>query len=219
MAIFKNVKSIFFDYDGTLHDSIHIYAPAFKKAYAYLVQNGLAKEKKWTYQEIAYWLGFNSKEMWDRFMPDLDESEKSICSTVIGSEMLTQMKSYQAVLYPHALNTLKYLKQKGYQLVFISNCRIYYRDMAREQFGLEDYFEEMVCSEEYDFIPKHAILNKIMNKYTSDKVIIGDRIQDIEAGKRNGIYTIGCTYGFNSGNELEEADVLIDDICDLKKYL
>jgi len=37
------VRTIFLDYDGTLHDSLKIYARAFKKAYAYLVKEGLAE--------------------------------------------------------------------------------------------------------------------------------------------------------------------------------
>ena len=34
---FKNIKNIVFDYDGTLHNSIKIYAPAFREAYNYLI--------------------------------------------------------------------------------------------------------------------------------------------------------------------------------------
>ena len=39
------MKYIIFDYDGTLHNSIKIYKPAFLKAYDYLISNGYAKEK------------------------------------------------------------------------------------------------------------------------------------------------------------------------------
>lgn len=28
--------TVFFDYDGTLHDSMHLYGPAFRRAYACL---------------------------------------------------------------------------------------------------------------------------------------------------------------------------------------
>ena len=34
------MKYIIFDYDGTLHNSIKIYKPAFMTAYDYLVDNG-----------------------------------------------------------------------------------------------------------------------------------------------------------------------------------
>ena len=32
--------NIIFDYDGTLHNSIKIYGPAFRKAYEYLIKEG-----------------------------------------------------------------------------------------------------------------------------------------------------------------------------------
>jgi phosphoglycolate phosphatase len=216
---FKNIKTIFFDYDGTLHNSIKVYFPAFKKAYDYLVKEGLAESREWTEGEISHWLGFNPKDMWETFLPALDEGIRKKCSKIIGDEMESLIKQGKPVLYEEVLETLAYLKNKDYHLVFISNCNIYYRDGHIKLFNLDKYFEELACSEEYGFIPKHEILGRIKRKYPGDMVIIGDRKQDIEAGKKNDIYTIGCSYGFSYKGELDEADLLIDNITELKKYL
>lgn len=215
---FNRIKTIFFDYDGTLHNSVKIYAPAFRKAYERLVIEGLAENRQWSDAEISYWLGFNPKDMWEAFMPNLDENMRKICSEIIGAEMKALIEQGKPVLYEGALETLDYLKSRGYKLVFISNCKIYYRDAHKEFFKLYRYFEELACSEEYEFIPKHEILMKIKNKYLEPMVIIGDRKQDVEAGKKNNISTIGCTYGFSFQGELGEADLLIDNIKELKKY-
>ena len=40
--MFKGVRTIILDYDGTLHDSTKNYIHAFKQAYAYLVEPGHA---------------------------------------------------------------------------------------------------------------------------------------------------------------------------------
>lgn len=217
--MFKNVKTVFFDYDGTLHDSIRIYSPAFRKAYDFLVSKGYGKEKEWCDKEIAYWLGFSSKDMWENFMPDLDEDIKHKASKIIGREMLNEISNGKAVLYEGAIETLKYLKDKGYEIVFISNCGISYRDMANEIFSLGDYFKEMACSEEYEYIPKYEILKKIKDKYPKDMVIVGDRHKDMIAGKKNNILTIGCSYGYGPKEELKDADTIIDDIRDIKEIL
>lgn len=214
--MFENIKTIFLDYDGTIHNSIKIYGPAFRKAYNYLVNIGEAPEKKWNDEEISYWLGFSSKAMWKEFMPDIDTDIRDKASKIIGREMVSQINSRKAVLYPHAIETLRYLKAKGYNLVFLSNCSIGYRDKAKEIFGLNSYFVEMACSEEYDYISKHEILAKLKKKYPTDMVMIGDRFQDIEAGKKNNILTIGCNYGFHKLGELDEADIRIDSIKQLK---
>ena len=219
MIPYDGVKTLFFDYDGTLHNSMVVYGPAFRKAYDYLIQNQFVEPKEWTDQEISYWLGFSSVEMWRKFLPNIKEEVRKQCSQIISTEMKRMHAEKKAVLYEGALETLGYLKEKGYHLVFISNCRRYNRDLAREIFGLDQYFEAMVCAEEHDFIPKHEILGKIKEQYPKEMIMIGDRRQDIEAGKSNGIYTIGCAYGFAVEDELKEADVIIEDIRDIKKYL
>ena len=55
---------LIFDYDGTLHDSIQIYALAFRKSYRALVRMGYVPEKQFTDMEISRWLGFTAQEMW-----------------------------------------------------------------------------------------------------------------------------------------------------------
>lgn len=219
MINLKEIRTVIFDYDGTLHNSIKIYAPAFLKAFSYLVQNGYAENRSWSEKEISCWLGFNSKEMWDAFMPKLPTEIKSLCSNIVGEEMKRLVEEGKAVLYDGAIDTLKYLKRKGYCLVFLSNCKRYYRDEHSKTFNLESYFIDMVCSEDYDFIPKYEILGKIKESYPEKIVIVGDRNHDIDAGLRNNIYTIGCSYGFAAEGELSCADMVIDDITNLMKYL
>lgn len=215
----NNIKTIFFDYDGTLHNSIKIYAPSFRKAYDFLVKNKHAEKRDFTDTEISYWLGFSSKDMWENFMPNLDENIRNEASKIIGSDMINQLSLGKAVLYEGAIDVLKYLKNKGYDLVFISNCGLKYMEMNKNLFDLDHYFKKMVCSQEHNYIPKYEILKKIKNNYKEDMVIIGDRIQDIESGKKNNIYSIACNYGYGSTKELENADYMIDDIKDIMKLL
>jgi haloacid dehalogenase superfamily, subfamily IA, variant 1 with third motif having Dx(3-4)D or Dx(3-4)E len=218
MINFKGVKTIFFDYDGTLHNSMKIYGPAFRKAYSYLVENKFAESKEWSDEEISYWLGYNSQEMWQTFMPNLPKEIRDKCREIVGNEMKSLIEEGRAVLYEGAIETLHYLKNKGYHLIFISNCRRYYRDSHDRLFGLRNYFEDMLCSEEYDFIPKYEILAKVKDRYLKEMVIVGDRKHDIEAGRRNSIYTVGCKYGFASKGELDDVDIAINNITELKEY-
>ena len=55
--------NLLFDYDGTLHDTAHIYIPAFRLAYRTLVERGLAPSQDFTDEEIKSWLGYSPKEM------------------------------------------------------------------------------------------------------------------------------------------------------------
>lgn len=71
---FNKIKTVSFDYDGTLHNSIKIYGPAFRKTYTYLVEQGFVDQRDWSDREISYWLGFNPQEMWKTLMPSLEGS-------------------------------------------------------------------------------------------------------------------------------------------------
>ncbi|PKM51193.1 MAG: HAD family hydrolase [Firmicutes bacterium HGW-Firmicutes-7] len=215
----NTIKTIFMDYDGTIHDSITIYAPAFNIAYKYLVNEGLADEKEWTNKEVSYWLGLSSKEMWEQFMPHIDEEMRKKASEIIGQELIKQIKLGKAKLFDGAIETLQYLKAKGYKLIFLSNCNSYYKEIHKSIFGLDRYFTELIGAQEFNYIPKSSILELVMQKYEPDMCIVGDRVQDINAGRMNGLKTFGCLYGYGLQNELEDADIKINNIIELKKYL
>ena len=206
------MKYIIFDYDGTLHNSIKIYEPAFKRAYDYLVSNGYAKERVFKEDEISRFLGFTAKEMWDTFMPDLPEDEKKKCSLIIENAMLQYIDEGQAELYDGVLENLSKLKKLNYKLIFLSNCKISYMKKHIDIFCLDKYFLEFYCSEDFNFIPKYEIFRLIKEKYKGDFIIIGDRFVDIEVAKKHKLFSIGCGYGYGNANELKDADYIIDNI-------
>ena len=43
--------TVFFDYDGTLHDSMRLYGPAFRHVYAALVAEGWAEPRAFSDEE------------------------------------------------------------------------------------------------------------------------------------------------------------------------
>lgn len=216
---FSNVKTIVFDWDGTLHDSIIIYKKAFLEAYQYLVDKEFAPKKLWLDIDIQKFLGMNPKEMWENFYPKLSQEVIETVSLMISRSMLDSIKNNEAVLYPGAQEILAYLKEKGYKLIYLSNSKTYYMNAMDETFNLCDYFDIMLCSEMYNFISKKFILERIIKSIPKDVIMIGDRYVDIETGKYNKIMTIGCSYGYGSFNELENADLVIDDIRKLKEIL
>lgn len=220
MTTFDRVQTVIFDYDGTLHDSKRIYIPAFLKAYQYLVKAGKADPREWEEADITRWLGYSKKEMWEAFMPDLEASFQTEASSIIGQTMLEKTLQGQAALYPEAIQTLDYLKDKGYNLIFLSNCSVSYMERHRQVFGLDRYFGAFYCSEQYDFKKtKKEIVQLFKGDYEGELLIVGDRFQDIEAGELEGVYAVGCRYGFGQESELSQADNIIHAISELKNVL
>lgn len=224
--ILSDVDTLIFDYDGTLHNSIALYGLSFRKAFEYLVETaprevlkcGYDLERQWSDVEISKWLGFTKDEMWNDFMPSLSEFYKSAAGSIIGKEMLNLLKKGEARLYPNALETLFYLKNKGFKLVFLSNCSVDYMGHHRETFELDRYFDNYYCAGAYPGLSKADIMAVLLEQQLIDTsaVMIGDRMQDIEAGIKNGIRTVACDYGFGKEEELVRANFHINRIEDLK---
>ncbi len=213
------MKGVIFDYDGTLHESIRIYAPAFHRAYEYLVEKGHAPQREWSASEIGRWLGYSSRDMWNEFMPGLDEETVQHCSAMIGEAMLELTACGKARLYEGSLDTLELLKNRGYRLIFLSNCKTNYMNAHIKAFKLDRYFEGFYCTQQYDFAPKHEIFSNILSEHPAVYAVAGDRFQDMEIAKKHHLLSVGCTYGYGEPHELEDADFRISDIRELVDIL
>ena len=60
----------------------------------------------------------------------------------------------------------------------------------------------------------------IVKKYgITNGAVVGDRLSDINAAKDNGLLAIGCNFDFAREEELAQADVVIDDLMELKRII
>lgn len=206
------MTNLIFDYDGTLNNCLKTYRPAFRKAYAWLVENGYAQPREFSYKEISYWLGFTGSEMWERFQPQLPLEIREHCRGIISEETDAQVKNGTAELFPHAEGTLAELKSRGYILIFLSNCRRHYLQIHNQRFHLDRWFDYFYCAEEFGFIPKYEIFRRFRDNHEGDFIVIGDRFHDMETAAKNNLRSIGCAYGYGSPEELASADIIINSV-------
>ena len=210
---------LLFDFDGTIHNTKHLYGCAFRKAYNMLVEKGFAPEYYYADDDVSKYLGVNAPDMWNSFMPELPDEMKHAASMLIGKEMIDGVLNGDAVLYGGIEAVLGELKRRGYKLMILSNCRRSYMDAHRRALGLDRFFDDYFCAEEYGFIPKEEIFLYIKKKYPDSAfTMIGDRASDIEVGIKNSLPTIGCLYGFAAPGEIDHADKLAKTPEDILKY-
>lgn len=207
--------NLLFDYDGTLHDSLQIYAPAFQAAYDRLAERGCVSPRVWSLSEIRQWIGLSPKEMWDRFQPDLPEEEKQAASILIGQRMLELIRAGRARLYPGVPEALDALRGEGYRLLLLSNCPVSYLQAHTDCFGLDRLFHGLYCGEQFGYRPKYEIFPELHARWGDSFIVIGDRAQDMEIAARNGPPAVGCLYGYGSQEELSAADLLIQSPSEL----
>ena len=206
------MANLIFDYDGTIHNSMKIYEPSFRNAYQWLVDNNYAEQRDFSYEEISYWLGFNSTDMWQQFQPNLAPEIKEKVRIILGNYMGEYAENGRAELFDGAEDMLLDLKNQGHTLIFLSNCRVQYMERHKRIFRLDRFFDYFYCCEEYDFLPKYQIFRKISSRHSGQYIIIGDRFHDIETATKNGLKSIGCGYGYGTVKELEKSDIIVNNI-------
>lgn len=207
--------TVFFDYDGTLHNSMAIYGPAFRAAYAWLVEEGHMPPREFSDEWISHWLGWTTENMWTTFAPDLPEPVWRHAAKIVGSEMDRLTVQGTACLFEGAKEMLAKLKAEGYQLCFLSNCRTAYMNVHAQKFGLDEYFDAFYWAEGYNDIPKWQIYQQVANRHACPQVMVGDRFHDLEVATKAGIPSIGCAYGFNLEGELEAVTVTVANVAEI----
>ena len=207
--------NLVFDYDGTIHETLRVYAPAFRKAVGWLESEGHIPRRDYSDEEIGRWLGYNSEEMWQAFQPGLSPQLRERARIMLGEEMKRRIGLGEGALYPGAEQALTELKDRGYRLIILSNCRVAYMELHRRVFGLDRFFSAYYPCEKYGFAPKWEIFRTVAAEAPGEHIIIGDRFHDIETAAVHGLRAIGCGYGYGEAGELEKADIVIDDISEL----
>ncbi len=207
--------NIILDYDGTIHDCARIYVPAFYIGYKYLTDNGLAPVHDYSYEEVSSYLGYSVKDMWARFMPQLDDKYKNICGKIIADNMMEMIQNGKSVLYDGAEEALSELKSAGYTLIFLSNCMHDYMETHRKVHRLDRFYSDFYCTEDYGFRSKPEVFKEIRKKYDGEFIVIGDRFLDLQLAGNYALKSVGCLYGYCENGELDEASEIVSSAAEI----
>lgn len=206
------VGTVFFDFDGTLHDSMAIYGPAFRKAYAWLVSEGHMPVREFSDEWISQWLGWTTEAMWTAFAPDLSEVVWRKAAEIVGNEMDSLTEQGKARLFEGVPEMLAALCESGYELAFLSNCRTHYCEVHRKMFGLDAWFDAYYCAEDFGDMPKWQIYQQVADRHAYPQAMVGDRFHDLEVAEKANIPFVGCEYGFGEPEEINRADALVSSV-------
>jgi phosphoglycolate phosphatase len=113
-------------------------------------------------------------------------------------------------LYPGALEALEALAKGGIRMAIISNKQEALSRLILETLGISRFFATICGGDTYpEMKPSPLPLIRVMGRFGAapgETVMIGDSINDIQAGREAGITTIGCAWGYGELDELRQAD-------------
>lgn len=214
----KNVKSIIFDFDGTLHDTIKIYYPAFSEGVKILKEHSYAKDFELSENNVKRFLGEKPNFAYDLLAKDANEDFKLEVMTHVGKKMDENVKNKVGKLYDGTEEVLEKISQT-YDLYILSNCRESYLDQALDIYGIKKYFKKYYAAETFDFIPKDEIIRQERKNLKEEIIFVGDRNHDMAAAHKNNLRSIFCTYGFGPEDEGKDATYKINSIREILEIL
>ena len=205
----------FFDLDGTLARTGEDIVVAWKGALTALGRDLTNFDKVFkigpTLEKVVYELYADAtpelvEDLMARFKPLYDESGFP-----------------NTVAYPGVPELLAEIHAAGGKAYIVTNKRHNATQLIAKKFGW-DRLLDGICS--YDTFEKKykkpellAKLIKNLGVDPKDAVMVGDTKGDVDAGKANGMATIGVTYGYGTPDEVSSADYVFASALEIAKNL
>ncbi len=214
------MDTVFFDMDGTLFMSETVGPEAARLAVAKLyAEEGIDEPLP----PKAYFLSQIGKPDMEYFASLLPERYARFAAElkerVVSNELMI-LKDSTGAVFPQALETLAKLKAGGYKLALASNCGTAYFNAVCESCGFDTYMDMRLCIEDRGFVPKAELLREIGEVLeTRAGVMVGDRINDLDAARQSGVPFIAALWGYGAEGELDAADAQVHSFTELLDLL
>ncbi len=193
------IKYVVFDVDGTLNQTDLYAVEAYQKA---LEKRG----RKVTREEIISCIGMSPMSIVERLFGSLEQEELEEWRTDIREYEFALMKEKSGT-FEGIKTVLEKLKEEGFNLAICSNAFREHIWMVLNAIGVWEYFDEFGSLEMGN--DKSEILGSLIQKLKPDCIcMVGDRMYDIKAARKNQIPVIGCAYGY-APEEIKEADIIV----------
>ncbi|NGQ97147.1 HAD-IA family hydrolase [Brevibacillus sp. SYP-B805] len=212
--------AVLFDMDGTLLMTEQLATPAFKRTFADLRDRKLWDGETPSDEQFTNVLGMTIQQLWDTLLPGADRHVKETANEWMLKHEIDLLKEGACELYPGVREQLQLLHAEGIALFVASNGLEAYIDAVCEQFQLKPLFTDLYSAGRFHTKSKTDLVAKLLADYPiAQAVMVGDRHSDVEAGKKNGLFTIACDFGFAKPGELEGADAIIRQFSELAAHL
>ncbi|MGG1662264.1 HAD family hydrolase [Brevibacillus sp. NRS-1366] len=208
--------AILFDMDGTLLQTEKLSTPAFTRTFKKLQEKGLWDGPTPDEPEITNVLGMTIEQVWNKLLPGASKETVHAADTLLLENEIQLINERITELYPGVKETLQTLHAQGFALFVASNGQEAYIDAICEEYGLKPLMTDLYSAGRFSTKTKNDLVAKLLADYqVKQAIMVGDRHSDVEAGKTNGLFTIGCDFGFAEQGELDGADVVITNFSEL----
>ena len=206
---------LIFDLDGTLFHTETVIVPAVREAFAL---HGLAPPPD---HEICSLIGRTSAEYepWLHGLCSPDVADR-IVSTAVEREL--ELIPTAGALYPGVPAALTELREYTGAMAVCSNGSRRYVEAVLSAHGIDWFFDAIRCRRPDDRHKPQMVgdlLEALGARGPARGVLVGDRNDDVEAARANGLRAVGCAYGYGGDGELEGADAIAASPAEMAKLV
>jgi phosphoglycolate phosphatase len=203
------LRNLLFDLDGTLTDPAEGITSCYRFALEGLNHPPLSRDAL---------LSFIGPPMRENFKAVLGASDQELIERAVAlyRERFALVGLYENELYRGVREMLTQLRAAGFRLYVATSKVTEYSVRILEHFHLAEFFISVhgatpdgSLDDKADLV---ARLLRVEEIDAASSLMIGDREHDIRAARRNGVASVGVTYGYGSRAELAAAGA--DFICD-----
>lgn len=199
------IRAVLFDLDGTLVDSLEDLTDAvnhIRGAFSHLPLTADAVRRK---------VGKGARHLTQQVLPDASDAD---VDRALGLFLKynRQHIADKSRLYPGIQEILHELAARNIRMAVVSNKNEDLSSLILQTLGIHSLFE-IICGG--DTYPERKpsplpLLNVAagLGIVPNECVMVGDSINDIQAGQQANIYSIGCTWGYGSSEELSGASTV-----------
>lgn len=217
MKPYELPEAMLFDLDGTLFRTETLLEEVHHRVFATLREEGLYIAPEPPVERLLGSLGMLLEHIWQQVMPDGSQAAQDRANVLLLQYELEELENGRGDLYEGVPEVLRELKGRGVRLFVASNgLEAYVKDVPRLR-GIGELFEGFYSAGEYGTRSKVELVRLLLEQSGAKSAwMVGDRHSDVEAGKSNGLFTVGCDYaGFRREGELDGADVRIGRFSEL----
>jgi phosphoglycolate phosphatase len=214
-------QAMIFDMDGTLFRTETVILSAYHATFDQMRREGVYVGETPPEERMLGSLGMLLEDIWKRVLPDASRQVRERADELFIRYEMEEIRAGRGEFYPEVVPTLRKLRERGIRLFVASNGLEAYVKGVVKYNGLEEEFEGLYSAGEYQTRSKVDLVRILLDKHRIDSAwMVGDRSSDVEAGRENGLFTVGCAYaGFGDDAEIRDADAIIASFGELLELL
>ena len=211
--------AMIFDMDGTLFQTNKILQTSLEDTFEMLRWEELweGETPLEMYREI---MGVPLSVVWETLLPEHPSPIHLKANELFHEKLIKNIKEGKGALYPHTKELLFYLSTRGYPIFVASNGHPHYLESIVSHYGLDEWITKCYSIQEIESKEKGDLIRKVKkDNQLMYGAVIGDRLSDFQGAERNDFLSIGCKFDFSKVEELTQADVVVNDLIEIREFL